>query len=193
LIFDEVISFRSSYSGYQGFAGVEPDLTVLGKIVGGGLPVGALGGKASIMDILDNSGTPTGLYHSGTFAGNHFTLAAGLATLKALTPDVYAHLERLATHLKENLQVVLTDAGVPFQLFGQGSTVRVYFSDKPVRSNRDAAQADGEMWSRLVLGLLSSGYYARDGMGFILSNPMTEDHMDGLAEAVGKVLSGMDS
>jgi len=193
LIFDEVISFRSSYSGYQGFAGVEPDLTVLGKIVGGGLPVGALGGKASIMDILDNSGTPTGLYHSGTFAGNHFTLAAGLATLRALTPDVYAHLERLSTHLKENLQVVLTDAGVPFQLFAQGSTVRVYFSDKPVRSNRDAAEADGEMWSRLVLGLLTSGYYARDGMGFILSNPMTEEHMDGLAETVGKVLSGMDS
>ena len=193
LVFDEVISFRSSYSGYQGLAGVQPDLTVLGKIVGGGMPVGAIGGKASIMDILDNSGTPTGLYHSGTFAGNHFTLAAGLATLKALTPEVYAHLERLATRLKENLRIVLTDSGIPFHLFGQGSTVRVYFSDKPVRTNRDVAQADGEMFSRLVLGLLTFGYYARDGMGFILSNPMTEEHVDGLAEAVGKVLSGMDS
>lgn len=192
LVFDEVISFRSSYSGYQGLAGVEPDVTVLGKIVGGGMPVGAIGGKAAVMDILDNSGEPTGLYQSGTFAGNHFTLAAGLATLRALTPDVYAHLERLAAHLTDRLRVVLTDSGVSFQLFGQGSTVRVYFSDKPVRTNRDVAEADGEMFSRLVLGLLNRGYYARDGMGFILSNPMTAEHMDGLAEAMGDALSDTD-
>ena len=193
LVFDEVISFRSSYGGYQGLAGVEPDVTVLGKIVGGGMPVGAIGGKAAVMDILDNSGEPTGLYHSGTFAGNHFTLAAGLATLRALTPEVYAHLARLAERLEDRLRVVLTDSGVPFQLFGQGSTVRVYFSDKPVRTNRDAAEADGEMFLRLVLGLLNRGYYARDGMGFILSNPMTVEHVDGLAEAVGEVLSDTDS
>ena len=192
LVFDEVISFRSSYSGYQGLAGVEPDVTVLGKIVGGGMPVGAIGGKAAVMDILDNSGEPTGLYHSGTFAGNHFTLAAGLATLQALTPEVYAHLERLASHLTDLLRVVLTDSGVSFQLFSQGSTVRVYFSDKPVRTNRDVAEADGDMFSRLVLGLLNRGYYARDGMGFILSNPMTLEHMDGLAEAVGDALSDTD-
>ena len=193
LVFDEVISFRSSYSGYQGLAGVEPDVTVLGKIVGGGMPVGAIGGKAAVMDILDNSGEPTGLYHSGTFAGNHFTLAAGLATLRALTPEVYAHLERLAAHLTDLLRMVLTDSGASFQLFSQGSTVRVYFSDKPVRTNRDVAEADGDMFSRLVLGLLNRGYYARDGMGFILSNPMTLEHMDGLAEAVGDALSDTDS
>ena len=188
LVFDEVISFRSSYSGYQGLAGVEPDLTIFGKIVGGGMPVGALGGKAAVMDILDNSGEPTGLYHSGTFAGNHFTLAAGLATLRALTPEVYEHLNALRARLEANLQDVLARSGHPYHLFSQGSTVRVYFSEVPVRSHRDNSEVDGELFSRLVIGLLVKGYYARDGMGFILSNPMTEEHVDGLAQAVDEVL-----
>ena len=188
LVFDEVISFRSGPSGYQGLAGVEPDLTIFGKIVGGGMPVGALGGKTAVMNILDNSGEPTGLYHSGTFAGNHFTLAAGLATLRALTPEVYAHLDALRARLEGNLEGVLERSDRPYHLFSQGSTVRVYFTERPVRSHRDIAEADGELFSRLVMGLLVKGYYARDGMGFILSNPMTEEHVDGLAQAVEEVL-----
>ena len=152
------------------------------------MPVGALGGKAAVMDILDNSGEPTGLYHSGTFAGNHFTLAAGLATLRALTPEVYEHLNALRARLEANLQDVLAHSGHPYHLFSQGSTVRVYFSEVPVRSHRDNSEVDGELFSRLVIGLLVKGYYARDGMGFILSNPMTEEHVDGLAQAVYEVL-----
>ena len=86
MIMDEVVSYRVGYGGYQALCDVEPDLTIFGKIVGGGLPVGAIGGKSELMDVLDNTGSPTGLGQSGTFSGNNFTLAAGLATLRALTP-----------------------------------------------------------------------------------------------------------
>ena len=188
LVFDEVISFRSGYAGYQGVVGVEPDLTIFGKVVGGGLPVGAIGGKAAVMDILDTNEGPTGMYQSGTFAGNHFTLAAGLATLRALTPEVFAHLDELRVRLTDRLDRIMARSGMPYQLLSQGTTVRLYFSEKPIRNNRDAAEADDGMFARLILGLLVRGYYARDNMGFILSNPMTEKHVDGLAEAVGKVL-----
>ena len=188
LVFDEVISFRSGYSGYQGVVGVEPDLTLFGKIVGGGMPVGAIGGKAAVMDILDTNDGPTGMYQSGTFAGNHFTLAAGLATLRALTPEVFRHLDGLRVRLTGRLDQVMAGTGMGYQILSQGTTVRLYFSDNPVRNNRDAAEVDDGMFARLILGLLAKGYYSRDNMGFILSKPMTEEHVDGLAQAVGEVL-----
>jgi len=192
LVFDEVVSFRVGYSGYQGLVGVEPDLTIFGKIVGGGLPGGALGGKSELMDVLDNTEEQTGLNQSGTFAGNHFTLSAGLATLRALTPEVYSHLETLGQHLQKGLLGVFDRVGINGHVVRSGSTVTAYFTDRPVRSWRDTLTADTQAFERLVLGLLTKGYYARDRMGFIPSVPMDSTHVDGLIEATESVLVDKD-
>ena len=188
LVFDEVVSLRVGYQGYQGLAGVEPDLTIFGKIVGGGLPGGALGGKAELMDVLDNTEEPTGLAQSGTFAGNHFTLSAGLATLRALTPEVYEHLEGLGRRLHKGLVDVFDRVRMPGHVVRAGSTVTAYITDRPVRSWRDTLATDKPAFNRLALGLLTKGYYARDGMGFIPSAPMDEEHIDGLVETTEAVL-----
>ena len=172
MVMDEVVSFRAGYSGYQGVCGVDPDLTVFGKIVGGGFPVGAIGGRADLMDVLDNSGVPTGLRQSGTFSGNNFTLAAGLATLRALTPAVYQHLDDLGERLHEGLVQVFRASGVPCQVVSQGSIVTAHLSDRPVRDYRSAARADSSLARRIALALGLRGYYVTWGLSLALSAPM---------------------
>ncbi len=193
MVMDETVSFRAGPAGYQGSVGVEPDLTTFGKTFGGGLPVGAIGGRADLMDVLDNTGEPTGLTQSGTFSGNNFTLAAGLATLKALTPDVYVHLDGLRIRLHAGLDQTFDRAGVPCQVLSAGSMVNPFLTDQPVRDYRSSLSEDGEMFSRLSLGLLLKGYViGSSGMCMILSSPMGEDHIDGLVNAVGEVLEDED-
>ncbi|TIQ61323.1 MAG: aminotransferase class III-fold pyridoxal phosphate-dependent enzyme, partial [Mesorhizobium sp.] len=95
VIFDEVISFRLGWSGAQGLWGIEPDLTALGKIIGGGFPIGAVGGRADIMAVFDPTGGKPALPHGGTFTANPVTMRAGLASMRALTKEGFAHLDRL--------------------------------------------------------------------------------------------------
>ena len=192
MVMDEVVSFRAGYSGYQGVCGVDPDLTVFGKIVGGGFPVGAIGGRADLMDVLDNSGVPTGLSQSGTFSGNNFTLAAGLATLRALTPAVYQHLDDLGERLHEGLVQVFRASGVPCQVVSQGSIVTAHLSDRPVRDYRSAARADSSLARRIALALGLRGYYVTWGLSLALSAPMGTEHVDGLLEALEEVIGEED-
>ena len=192
MVLDEVVSFRVGYGGYQGLCGITPDLTILGKIVGGGLPVGALGGRAELMDVLDNSGSPTGLSQSGTFSGNNFTLAAGLATLRALTPEVYVHLNSLRERLQRGLVDAYGRAGVVSQIVGVGSMVNTYFTDRPVTDYRAVASADKELFARIHMGLVLKGYMAWGGMGLIVSESMGTEHIDGLLQALEEVLEEQD-
>jgi glutamate-1-semialdehyde 2,1-aminomutase len=192
MIMDEVVSYRVGYGGYQALCDVEPDLTIFGKIVGGGLPVGAIGGKSELMDVLDNTGSPTGLGQSGTFSGNNFTLAAGLATLRALTPEVYEYLDRLRTRLQGGLREAFDSAGIPCQIVGEGSLVNTYLTDRPVRDYRSSLTADKELGDRIGLALFLDGYHARGGMGLVLSSPMENEHVDGLVESLERVLADED-
>jgi glutamate-1-semialdehyde 2,1-aminomutase len=122
LLFDEVLSFRVGPGGAQGRYGTQPDLTAFGKIIGGGLPVGAFGGRADIMAVTDSHNGPR-LSHAGTFNGNPLTAAAGLATLKLLDDEAYVHLDHLGARFAEGLRTVVADLSLPLTVSHVGSLV----------------------------------------------------------------------
>ena len=191
LVMDEVVSFRVGRAGFQGVCGVEPDLTIFGKVVGGGMPVGAIGGRADLMDVLDHT-QGTGLYQSGTYSGNTFTLAAGLATLRTLTPEVYDHMDTLGERLKGGLNNVFSRAGVPHQVLKEGSIVGYHLTDQPVTDYRSAATADKDLNDRIGMAMMLEGYFARATMGMILSVPMQTEHIDDYLGTLENILSQED-
>jgi glutamate-1-semialdehyde 2,1-aminomutase len=175
LVFDEIISFRVAPGGAQGRVGVRPDLTTLGKIIGGGHPLAAFGGSAEIMDRFD-ARRPDAIPHGGTFNGNPIAAAAGLATLRELTPPVYERLAGLGTRLASQIRARRSAAGLDERL--------TVVQDA---SLFEVGLGDGEATRDLFLGLLIEGHWvAPRGFG-ALSTPMTERDVDAFAEAVVRV------
>jgi glutamate-1-semialdehyde 2,1-aminomutase len=158
LIFDEVITgFRVALGGAQECFRVRPDLTCLGKIVGGGLPVGAYGGRAEIMQQVSPLGP---VYQAGTLSGNPLAMAAGLATLRLLTePGVYYHLERLSAQLADGLGAAARATGVEYVSNRVGSMFTGFFSDRPVTDYASAKLADTRRYARFFHALLERGVY----------------------------------
>jgi glutamate-1-semialdehyde 2,1-aminomutase len=187
LVFDEVISFRIGYHGAQGRYGIKPDLTTLGKIIGGGLPVGAFGGRADVMSLFDPR-SERRLPHGGSFNANPVSMAAGLATLEELTPEALERLESLAQDLKAKLDRLFADAGQPATVTQIGSLFNVHFTEGPVREHADALAADTALLRELHLFLLANGIlWTPRGMG-CLSTPMTNAEIDAFVEATGRGL-----
>jgi len=158
LIFDEVITgFRVAYGGAQTLYGVQPDLTCLGKIVGGGLPVGAYGGRREIMERV----SPTGpVYQAGTLSGNPIAMAAGIATLRALQqPGVYDDLERKAARLQQGLKEAAAEAGVPATVNRVGSMLTAFFVDVDVEDYESAKRADTARYAAFFHAMLAEGVY----------------------------------
>ena len=181
LILDEVVAFRVTRGGAQEHYGISPDLSAFGKVIGGGFPVGALGGRADIMGLFDNSGEPTGFFQSGTFSAHAVVMAAGLATLRQLTPAAFAHLKGLGERLRAGLDELSARVDTPFQGVVLGSLFSVYFTDEPLVDYRSLAGSDSAMAHRVFLSLLNQGYYLSQGLSMnALSLPMTKDHIDGL-------------
>jgi glutamate-1-semialdehyde 2,1-aminomutase len=157
LIFDEVISgFRVAYSGAQGRFGVAPDLTCLGKIIGGGFPVGALGGKKEIMQYLAPCGP---VYQAGTLAGNPVAMSAGLATLQELKQQDYQKLEEKTNWLAQELQSILQGKGLPVQLTQLGSMFTLFFTDQPVQDFNSAKQTDQKLFASFYRQMREQGIY----------------------------------
>jgi glutamate-1-semialdehyde 2,1-aminomutase len=157
LIFDEVISgFRASAGGAQGLTGVRPDLTCLGKIIGGGLPVGAYGGRADLMDLVSPAGP---VYQAGTLSGNPLAMTAGLWCLSRLTPKLYASLASLGARLAAGLADAARDAGVALQVNAFGSLVTPFFTDRPVRDYASATSANADRYAAFFRGMLKRGVY----------------------------------
>ncbi len=158
LIFDEVITgFRLGYGGAQGYYSISPDLTCLGKIIGGGLPVGAYGGKAEIMNCIAPDGP---VYQAGTLSGNPLAMAAGIATLKLLQkPGFYEELNGKAAGFAERLAEVAGRTGMPVQLNRVGSMMTVFFTADPVVDFTSAMQADPERYARYYRLMLAGGIY----------------------------------
>ncbi|MCG3180963.1 MAG: Glutamate-1-semialdehyde 2,1-aminomutase [Phycisphaerae bacterium] len=158
LILDEVITgFRVALGGAQELYGVRADLTCLGKIIGGGLPVGAYGGPAKLMDQLAPDGP---VYQAGTLSGNPLAMAAGLATVNALkAPGVYPRLEMLGRRLGEGLVAAAAAAGVPFTLNRVGSMMTGFFNAKPVTDYATATAGDAKMYARYFHAMLGRGVY----------------------------------
>ena len=188
LVMDEVVSFRAGYGGYQSLVGVEPDLTLFAKIMGGGMPGGVIGGSSELMDLLDSS-SDTYLNQSGTFSGNHLTLAAGLATLRALTPEVYEHLDALRERLVSGLRGVFHRAGVQAQVRGVGSIVSFDLGDRPVTDYRSMVETDKETFDLIRMEALLKGYFIAAGLGLCLCAPMGPEHIDGLVETIEEALA----
>ncbi len=158
LIFDEVMTgYRVGLSGAQGLYGVRPDLTCLGKIIGGGMPVGAYGGRADIMEMLSPSGP---VYQAGTLSGNPLAMAAGLATLEALhTPGVYEQLDETTTLLMGGLAEVAQEAGVPTFQTRVGSMACVFLQPGPVTDWHSAARSNTPLYGRFFHAMLDEGVY----------------------------------
>ncbi len=191
LVFDEVIAFRVGPGGAQGMYGVAPDLTALGKIIGGGYPVGAFGGSAEVMDRLD-ARHPGAMAHGGTFNGNPVTAAAGLATLRHLTPERYARLAALGDRLRAGLAAGFAAAALDARVTGVASLFQVHLgpagdagSIATGRTGGDpaAAAAAKTRATRFHLALLVAGYFtAPRGMGALMT-PMVEADVDGFVAA----------
>ena len=157
LIFDEVISgFRAAPGGAQELTGVRPDLTCLGKIIGGGLPVGAYGGRADLMSLVSPAGP---VYQAGTLSGNPLAMTAGIWSLDQLTPRLYRTLASLGTRLAGGLADAARDAGVALQVNAFGSLLTPFFTDRPVRDYRSATSADTEQYARFFRGMIARGIY----------------------------------
>jgi glutamate-1-semialdehyde 2,1-aminomutase len=178
LIFDEVITgFRVGAGGAQGLMGVRPDLTCLGKIIGGGLPVGAYGGRADLMDLVSPAGP---VYQAGTLSGNPLAMTAGLWALSRLTPSLYSGLAALTDRLAEGLADAARDARVPVQVNAFGSVLTPFFTDRPVHDYRSATAADTTRYGTFFRGMIVRGVYPPPSQfeGWFLSAAHTARHVD---------------
>jgi glutamate-1-semialdehyde 2,1-aminomutase len=157
LVFDEVISgFRAAAGGAQQIFGIRPDLTCLGKIIGGGLPVGAYGGRRDLMELVAPAGP---VYQAGTLSGNPLAMAAGGWCLEALSARLYKHLAKLGGKLAAGLAAAARDAGVPLQVNAFGSLLTPFFTDQPVRDYQSALTSNTERYGTFFRAMLARGVY----------------------------------
>ena len=192
LIFDEVMTgFRLAKGGAQERFGIKPDLSCFGKVIGGGLPVGAFGGRAEIMDYLAPLGP---VYQAGTLSGNPVAMAAGLAALEELLiGDAYTTLEKLGALLETGMRDAAKAAGVPVQFNRCGSMFCGYFTTQPVHSLADAMKSDRDRFKRYFHGMLENGVYLAPSQfeaGF-LSTAHTESEIDLTIRAAAKVMKSL--
>jgi len=187
LIFDEVITFRLAYGGAQEIYDVKPDLTALGKIIGGGFPVGAFGGRADIMAQFDPQSKK--LSHSGTFNGNAITMVAGLAALELLTRGEIARINQLGERLRGGLRRALAAADTDGQVTGAGSMARIHFTSEEIVDYRAAQRAAKEMLHPVHLELLNNGIFVAPRCEWAVSTPMGEQEIDSAVKAFSTTLS----
>jgi glutamate-1-semialdehyde 2,1-aminomutase len=192
LIFDEVITgFRLRLGGAQELYGIRPDLTTLGKILGGGLPLAAYGGRADVMDRLSPEGP---VYQAGTLAGNPLATAAGLALLKELRkPGFYAELDRRSAGWEAGLRQALSGCPIPWTLNRVGSMLTVFFAAGPVRDVESALKCDAKAYGRFFHALLDQGVYIAPSQfeAAFLSAAHTGAQLARVNEAVARAVKGL--
>ena len=178
LVFDEVISgFRAAAGGAQQIYKVRPDLTCLGKIIGGGLPVGAYGGRADVMALVAPAGP---VYQAGTLSGNPLAMTAGFWSLSELSPGLYRHLAKLGARLAAGLAAAARDRGVPLQVNAVGSVLTPFFTTEPVRDYQSALRSNTEAYATFFRGMLDRGVYPPPSQfeAWFLSGAHTERDVD---------------
>jgi glutamate-1-semialdehyde 2,1-aminomutase len=191
LVFDEVITFRLGYSGAQGIWAIDPDLTALGKIMGGGFPVGAVGGRAEVMAVFDPRQGKPALPHGGTFSANPVTMRAGLAAMQLLDHAAFARLDAMGEAVRGGINDAFRRHGVPGGTVGLGSLLKIHFADRPVRDYRSAWLTGQETQRQTIFarGLLNRGVLAA-GYGLMaLSTPMTDADITAIVDAASGALA----
>jgi glutamate-1-semialdehyde 2,1-aminomutase len=192
LIFDEVVTgFRLCYGGAQTLYGVEPDITCLGKVIGGGLPVGAYGGRREIMSMVAPEGP---VYQAGTLAGNPLAMAAGIATLRLLQQeDPYDRLEALASRLEEGLREAIAEAEAPAIVQRVGSMLTIFFTSVPVRDYASARSCDTHRFARFFARMLEQGFLIPPSQfeAWFLSLAHTQEEVAATIEAARRALKNL--
>ena len=182
LIFDEVQSFRQSTGGCQQYEGVYPDLTALGKFIGGGYPVGAFGGSKELMDRFDyDPSNPDAINHSGTFNGNEITMAAGIASMRKYDEKMVNHINSLGARLREGGNDVFQSLGIKCQLLGIGSLSNIIYTDQEISNATEFAMSYigcMELQKWVHIELMNRGIYTAKRGEFIISTPMSEQEVD---------------
>lgn len=194
LIFDEVVSLRLGYHGAQGILGITPDLTTMGKIIGGGLPIGAIGGTAALMSVFEiERGEPL-VKHSGTFTGNPLSLATGHTAMSLLTREAFDDLEAKGARLRDGLERVRHDLGIVGRVEGRGSVSSLHLSElQPTNYRELSAMMTPEYQARLAAYqklLLAEGLLTMRAL-FVGSTPMTNDDIDLTIEGVRRALTAL--
>ena len=192
LIFDEVMTgFRVARGGAAELYGVQPDLVTFGKIIGGGLPVGAYGGTRALMDLISPSGP---VYQAGTLSGNPLATAAGIATLGLIdSPEVYELLEVVGSRLENGLLAAAADAGIPAVVGRVGSMLTLFFSETPVRNYSDARACDTARFAAFHAAMLDQGFYLPPSQyeAWFISLAHTDEVVDRTLEAARTALHSM--
>ncbi|MRJ02317.1 MAG: glutamate-1-semialdehyde 2,1-aminomutase, partial [Epsilonproteobacteria bacterium] len=195
LIFDEVMSgFRASLKGAQGLTTVTPDLVTLGKVIGGGMPVGAFGGRAEIMDQLSPEGP---VYQAGTLSGNPVAMAVGLSVVRRLKsdPSLFKVLEARAKGLVGGMQKIADSYGIPLQIEVRGSMFGFFFNNRPVKNFDDARESDLELFAKFHQEMIKRGVYfacSQFETGFIsvpLDEKLIDETLEKVEEGMKKILS----
>ncbi len=189
LIFDEVMTgFRVGYHCAQGYFNVEPDITCLGKVIGGGLPVGAFGGKREIMERIAPAGD---VYQAGTLSGNPLAMTAGIETLKRLTPASYDHFMKLGDMLEEGFRAAATKYNIPHTVNRAGSMIGYFFTNEDVTNYDQARTSDLQLFAKYYRLMAEEGIYLPPSQfeGMFLSTAHTEEHVEKTIEAFHKVFA----
>ena len=191
LIFDEVMTgFRLSPAGYQGLTNVKPDLTTLGKIIGGGLPVGAYGGRKEIMQMVAPSGP---VYQAGTLSGNPLATTAGLAMLGLIDkyPNVYTELNRKGEFLKDKLSIIFEKHKIAHRIHQIGSMFTIFFTSQEVKNFSDAKTSNTALFGKFFHGMLKKGIYLPPSQyeSWFLSASLTDEHLNHIIQSADEVLS----
>jgi len=189
LIADEIVSLRVAQGGMQSALGLRSDLTVAGKIIGGGFPVGAVGGSAEVMAVFDPRPAAK-VPHHGTFNANPVTMVAGLTAMRKLGPETYQRLDRLGCALRAGLAQALEAAEIPGQVTGAGSLFRVHMHRRPLSDYRSSVETPEERTrgEAVYRGLLERGIVVTPGLFGALSTPMGEGEIDACVDAFGNAL-----
>ena len=190
LVFDEVMTgFRVDYGGAQSIFGIIPDMTIFGKVIGGGLPVGAYGGRQDVMLMVAPAGP---VYQAGTLSGNPLAVAAGRKTLEILqAPDTYAELSRKSNWLIDEMRQSAGQNGIPLQTNVMGGMFGFFFAERPIRNYQDAAESNQDRFRKFFIGMLKAGIYLAPSAfesGFI-SMAHTEKDLEKTAVACRKVMA----
>jgi glutamate-1-semialdehyde 2,1-aminomutase len=191
LIFDEVITFRLGYRGAQGLWDIDPDLTTLGKIIGGGFPVGAVAGRKEFMAVFDPRHGKPALPHGGTFSANPVTMRAGVAAMELLDEAAFTRLDAMGKAVRTGIDEAFRKNGVPGRTVGLGSLLKIHFADRPIRDYRSAYLNEQEAQRQAIFsqGLLNRGVLAA-GYGLMaLSTPMTDGDVDAIIAAASEALA----
>ena len=197
LIFDEVmVGFRWGNTGCaQGYLGIKPDITILGKVVGGGAPVGAYGGREDIMELvspLHGNSARERVYQSGTFSGNPFTASVGYATMKYIDEhedELYSHINRIGDDIRGGLRDIVEDLRIPVQVVGKFSVWEAQFVDRPYRNLREFLRADRERLRRNDLELINRGVFKLPGHFSFTCLAHTDEDVEKILEAYRKSLA----